>query len=150
MSPGRAFYRLTSKDVLNDFSLASNAPPPVNGHQPSLSRAYEFFGLLFSTCFARCLKLKLFYGIPPSAQPVVSNVNKKIGKLHTKLADFFGGDEEDRTLDLTDANRTLSQLSYAPKRFFKDRCLYYCILSILSSPFADFSRKTHIFLSQFA
>ena len=25
-----------------------------------------------------------------------------------------GGDEEDRTLDLTDANRTLSQLSYAP------------------------------------
>jgi hypothetical protein len=26
-----------------------------------------------------------------------------------------GGDEEDRTLDLTDANRTLSQLSYAPK-----------------------------------
>ena len=24
------------------------------------------------------------------------------------------GDEEDRTLDLTDANRTLSQLSYAP------------------------------------
>ena len=27
---------------------------------------------------------------------------------------LFGGDEEDRTLDLTDANRTLSQLSYAP------------------------------------
>ncbi len=29
---------------------------------------------------------------------------------------FIGGDEEDRTLDLTDANRTLSQLSYAPMR----------------------------------
>ena len=29
---------------------------------------------------------------------------------------LFGGDEEDRTLDLTDANRTLSQLSYAPKQ----------------------------------
>ena len=28
--------------------------------------------------------------------------------------DKFGGDEEIRTLDLTDANRTLSQLSYAP------------------------------------
>ena len=27
----------------------------------------------------------------------------------------FGGDEGDRTLDLTDANRTLSQLSYAPR-----------------------------------
>ncbi len=26
----------------------------------------------------------------------------------------LGGDEEDRTLDLTDANRTLSQLSYIP------------------------------------
>ncbi len=30
----------------------------------------------------------------------------------------IGGDEEDRTLDLTDANRTLSQLSYAPKNYF--------------------------------
>ena len=29
--------------------------------------------------------------------------------------DCNGGDEEDRTLDLTDANRTLSQLSYAPR-----------------------------------
>ena len=29
---------------------------------------------------------------------------------------IFGGDEEDRTLDLTDANRTLSQLSYAPEQ----------------------------------
>ena len=28
---------------------------------------------------------------------------------------IFGGDEEDRTLDHTDANRTLSQLSYAPE-----------------------------------
>ena len=32
----------------------------------------------------------------------------------SKLSTLFGGDEEDRTLDLTDANRTLSQLSYAP------------------------------------
>ena len=38
----------------------------------------------------------------------------------TKSCDFVvlsGGDEEDRTLDLTDANRTLSQLSYAPINF---------------------------------
>ena len=28
----------------------------------------------------------------------------------------IGGPEEDRTLDLTDANRTLSQLSYGPKQ----------------------------------
>ena len=34
---------------------------------------------------------------------------------------FDGGDEEDRTLDLTDANRTLSQLSYIPTK----RLLYY-------------------------
>ncbi len=33
-----------------------------------------------------------------------------------KASSRFGGDEEDRTLDLTDANRTLSQLSYAPMR----------------------------------
>ncbi len=29
----------------------------------------------------------------------------------------FGGDGGIRTLDLTDANRTLSQLSYAPEYF---------------------------------
>ena len=34
--------------------------------------------------------------------------------MFTKSSFFVGGDEEDRTLDLTDANRTLSQLSYAP------------------------------------
>ena len=34
----------------------------------------------------------------------------------------LGGDEEDRTLDLTDANRTLSQLSYAPIFFQFLRC----------------------------
>ena len=38
-------------------------------------------------------------------------INKKD---FAKWQSLFGGDEEDRTLDLTDANRTLSQLSYAP------------------------------------
>ena len=32
---------------------------------------------------------------------------------------MYGGPEETRTLDLSDANRTLSQLSYRPK------CLWY-------------------------
>ncbi len=35
-----------------------------------------------------------------------------LGKGSSK--DFYGGDGGIRTLDLTDANRTLSQLSYAP------------------------------------
>ena len=39
---------------------------------------------------------------------------KNAGDLKTR-SPACGGDEEDRTLDLTDANRTLSQLSYAPK-----------------------------------
>ena len=49
----------------------------------------------------------------PEFDPHSSAINKK----DTLMGVFFiyGGDEEDRTLDLTDANRTLSQLSYAPK-----------------------------------
>ena len=43
-----------------------------------------------------------------------SEENKKPTIFYRKLSVLFGGDEEDRTLDLTDANRTLSQLSYAP------------------------------------
>ena len=38
----------------------------------------------------------------------------KKGKSETRLPKI-GGDGGIRTLDLTDANRTLSQLSYAPK-----------------------------------
>ena len=37
----------------------------------------------------------------------------KKGKSETRLPEI-GGDGGIRTLDLTDANRTLSQLSYAP------------------------------------
>ena len=36
---------------------------------------------------------------------------------------MYGGPEETRTLDLSDANRTLSQLSYRPKYLF--RRVYY-------------------------
>ena len=43
-------------------------------------------------------------------------VKKKEQNPNFFSSDFAesGGDEGDRTLDLTDANRTLSQLSYAP------------------------------------
>ena len=43
-------------------------------------------------------------------------VKKKAKNPNYFSSDFAesGGDEGDRTLDLTDANRTLSQLSYAP------------------------------------
>ena len=59
---------------------------------------------------------------------------------------MFGGDEEDRTLDLTDANRTLSQLSYAPKEHF-----YYitrrqvCTERSLILKKEDFRRKNQFF-----
>ena len=45
----------------------------------------------------------------------------KKGKSETRLP-IIGGDGGIRTLDLTDANRTLSQLSYAPKNL---KPLYY-------------------------
>ena len=48
-----------------------------------------------------------------------------------KFTDSFGGDEEDRTLDLTDANRALSQLSYAPKQSSCDNVNYYIIIFIV-------------------
>ena len=47
------------------------------------------------------------------------------------VTDFLpGGDEEDRTLDLTDANRTLSQLSYKPILSFLigDRLLLWTVV----------------------
>ena len=36
--------------------------------------------LLLAARFARCLKLKLFYGAPPPAQPVVSVTNEETGR----------------------------------------------------------------------
>ncbi len=43
----------------------------------------------------------------------VNSRSHKKGKSETRLPEI-GGDGGIRTLDLTDANRTLSQLSYAP------------------------------------
>jgi|LSQX01.2.fsa_nt_gb hypothetical protein len=47
----------------------------------------------------------------------LNNMQKSIKKASNRndLKPFLSnGDEEDRTLDLTDANRMLSQLSYVP------------------------------------
>lgn len=44
--------------------------------------------------------------------PPVLNNDKRLFKLGGVI--HFGGPEGDRTLDLTDANRTRSQLRYAP------------------------------------
>ena len=41
-------------------------------------------------------------------------VKREIAAVKTAAISIFGGDGGIRTLDLTDANRTLSQLSYAP------------------------------------
>ena len=57
-----------------------------------------------------------------------SATTKKSSTANAVL-DFFGGDGEDRTPDLTDANRTLSQLSYAPKQF-PMRCRIGSIVSL--------------------
>ena len=46
---------------------------------------------------------------------------------------FLGGDEEDRTLDLTDANRTLSQLSYAPICLLCDYKIFFSVCQVLRS-----------------
>ena len=45
--------------------------------------------------------------------PPVLNNDKRLFKLGGVI--HFGGPNRDRTDDLTDANRTLSQLSYRPK-----------------------------------
>ena len=53
----------------------------------------------------------------------------------------YGGDEEDRTLDLTDANRTLSQPSYAPELFTEvssEQKILYHYLTQISTVFFIF------------
>ena len=56
-----------------------------------------------------------------------------------KFTDSFGGDEEDRTLDLTDANRALSQLSYAPKlwNLFNFSISFCASCQVAGARFAD-------------
>ena len=63
------------------------------------------------------------------------------------LPSLIGGDEEDRTLDLTDANRTLSQLSYAPiqKRLSSPLLLFYSIQYFLSSVLKRIAEKIFSF-----
>ena len=53
---------------------------------------------------------------------------------------FFGGPEGIRTHDLTDANRTLSQLSYRPKYDCRSPSADYhnTLFSICEAPFSFF------------
>ena len=53
---------------------------------------------------------------------------------------LFGGPEGIRTHDLTDANRTLSQLSYRPKKILKYLSADYhnTLFSICEPPFSFF------------
>ena len=44
----------------------------------------------------------------------ISVVKREIAVVFTTAISIFGGPNRDRTDDLTDANRTLSQLSYRP------------------------------------
>ncbi len=50
----------------------------------------------------------------------------------------IGGDEEDRTLDLTDANRTLSQLSYAPIGLLCDYKIFFAVCQVFGGGLEKF------------
>ena len=76
----------------------------------------------FFFCFANIL---LYVRAPPPTanrrtwtiefdSPINFNIQKN--RSLSKITGFRGGDGESRTLDLSDANRTLYQLSYAPKQ----------------------------------
>ena len=56
----------------------------------------------------------------PSGVPQPIHKRKLILVKEEFDASSFGGPEETRTLDLSDANRTLSQLSYRPISVFAD------------------------------
>ena len=47
------------------------------------------------------------------------------------MGDFFGGLEGIRTLDLSDANRTLSQLSYEPKMFILNNFAIFSLCCLM-------------------
>ena len=54
------------------------------------------------------------------------------GKMKTALSDgfHFGGPEGIRTLDLSDANRTLSQLSYGPMCLTRELRALNCVWDV--------------------
>ena len=62
-------------------------------------------------------------------RPVRSSSKKYIEHRKSSIR-VIGGDEEDRTLDLTDANRTLSQLSYAPICLLCDYKIFFAVCQV--------------------
>ncbi len=59
---------------------------------------------------------------------------------------FNGGDEEDRTLDLTDANRTLSQLSYAPIGLLCDYKIFFAVCQVFGGGLEKFFFAAPVFM----
>ena len=68
----------------------------------------------------------------------MSGTKRKSGNFRKKIAAFHGGDEEDRTLDLTDANRTLSQLSYAPIGLLCDYKIFFAVCQVFGGGLEKF------------
>lgn len=58
----------------------------------------------------------------------------------------IGGDEEDRTLDLTDANRTLSQLSYAPIGLLCDYKIFFAVCQVFGGGLEKFFFAAPVFM----
>ena len=59
-----------------DLSPASRAPPHVNGHLPTQRSFFCFLAYFLVSRFARRLKQKLVYRIPPPAEPEISELKK--------------------------------------------------------------------------
>ena len=88
-------------------TIPNAARSPRDRHVTTLLAMTKLYAVYF------LLKISIIRIIPQRC--VFSTKLKTSLVLVDKRGFFVGGPEETRTLDLSDANRTLSQLSYRPK-----------------------------------
>ena len=83
---------------------------------PGLAGPYHSGALLLRTSLGKTAILHLCFGTEKNRRlgSKKARYNRAFRRRHLFLSPHYGGPEGIRTLDLSDANRTLSQLSYKP------------------------------------
>ena len=101
---------------------------------------------LFARC-ARCLKLKLFCGIPPPAEPAVSEANKKNPLKSTDFRGFWSewGDSNARSLEPkssaipTSLHPDIHFSAMIPRRGRKSKIILSVVIPVVKAAFVPFS-----------
>ena len=142
-SRGWSEYRLAKESKLSMSTISNIFHRGSIPSIPTLETLCNTFGISLGQFFSKGVSFKW------SKQKFVCGKIMVKRKITAKLAVIFlknGGPNRDRTDDLTDANRTLSQLSYAPIGLLCDYKIFFAVCQVFGGGLEKFFFAAPVFM----